>query len=177
MYSQWRYIEFMPKATVYLSDELSAAARSYGISLSPICQLAIEAELRRCRAAKEARADLIAVATRLIRTKSEGHAQDFAGGFELGARWARDHATIAELDELEAMVRSGATSIVLDQDHSLPVFLTGQFWHADPAPAAFTRLGEGAFDRGVLAGAVEVFEAVQPYLELHASGTTSSQTG
>ena len=141
MYSQWRYIEFMPKATVYLSDELSAAARSYGISLSPICQLAIEAELRRRRAAKEARTDLIAVATRLIRTKSEGQAQDFAAGFELGARWARDHATIAELDELEAMVRSGATSIVLDQDHSLPVFLTGQYLARGPSSCRFHSLG------------------------------------
>jgi len=160
----------VPKATVYLSGDLSAAARKYGISLSPICQRAVEEELRRQRAAEEARADLAAVADRLVRTKAEGQVRDFVAGFELGARWARDHADLPELEDLVEMVGAGAVSVVLDEDHSLAVFLTGEFWQSDPAPDAFTRLGEQAFDRGILAGAVEVFEAVKPYLDLANSG-------
>ncbi len=154
----------MPKATVYFPDELFEAARQFEISFSPICQKAVEEEVRRRRAASEAREDLAAVATRLMRTKVEDQKQDFASGFGLGARWARDHASLSELQNLVEMVRAGAASVVLDQDHSLPVFLTGCFWGADPAPDAYTRLGERAFDRGILAGAVEVFDAVEPYL-------------
>jgi hypothetical protein len=151
---------------VYLPGDLSAAARKYGISLSPICQRAVEVELRRLRAAEEARADLTAVAARLVRTSAGGQGRDFVAGFELGARWARDYATLSELQDLVEMVGAGATSVVLDDEHSLPVFLTGEFWQVDPAPDAFTRLGELAFDRGILAGAVEVFDAVKPYLDL-----------
>jgi len=156
----------MPKATVYFPDELFEAARNFDISFSPVCQKAMEEEVRRRRAASEAREDLVVVATRLMRTRVEDQERDFATGFNLGARWARDHASLAELQNLVEMVRAGATSVELDQDHSLPVFLAGHYWDDDPAPQAFTRLGERAFDRGILSGAVEVFDAVQPYLEI-----------
>jgi post-segregation antitoxin (ccd killing protein) len=155
----------MPKATVYFAEDLFEAARRFDISFSPVCQRAVEEEVRRCQAAAEARADLAAVAARLGRTRVEAEKRDFADGFDLGARWARDHASLAELENLVEMVRAGASIVVLDQDHSLPVFLTGHFWEADPAPDAFTRLGQRAFDRGILAGAVEVYDAVQPYLD------------
>ena len=156
----------MPKATVYFPDELFEAARQFKISLSPICQQAVEVEIRRRRAASEAREDLAAIATRLLRTRVEEQEHDFASGFDLGARWARDHASFSELTNLVEMVQAGATSVLLDSDHSLSVFLTGHFWDADPAPDAFTRLGERAFDRGILSGAVEVFNAVHPYMEI-----------
>lgn len=156
----------MPKATVYFPGELFETARRFEISLSPVCQKAVEEEVRRRRAASEARADLAAVAARLMRTRVEDQERDFGAGFTLGARWARDHASLAELENVVEMVRAGAASVVLDQDHSLPVFLAGHFWDTDPPPDAFTRLGERAFDRGILAGAVEVFDAVQPYLEI-----------
>ena len=158
----------MPKATVYFSEELLEAARRYEISLSPLCQRAVEAEIGRARAAAEARSDLTAVAARLLRTRAEDQERDFAGGFELGARWARDHATLAELENIVEMIHAHAPVVVLPAEHSLPLFLTGHYWESDPAPDAFTRLGEQAFDRGVLAGAVEVFDAVQPYLDLAA---------
>jgi post-segregation antitoxin (ccd killing protein) len=156
----------VPKATVYFPDEIFEAARQYGVSFSPVCQRSVEEEVRRRKAAAEARADLAAVAARLARTRAEDQERDFATGFDLGARWARDHATLAELENIFEMIRAGATSVILEQDHSLPLFLTGHFWDNDPAPDAFTRLGERAFDRGVLAGAVEVFDAVQPYLDM-----------
>lgn len=160
---------YVPKATVYFPDELFEAARQYEISLSPICQRAVEEELRRCRAAAEARKDLLAVAARLTRTRRDGgldRDDDFIVGFSLGARWARDHASLTELRNLVDMVRAGASRIALDPEHSLPVFLTGHYWDSDPAPDAFTRLGERAFDRGVLAGTREVYDAVEPYLDL-----------
>ncbi len=155
----------MPKATVYFADDLFEAARRYEISLSPVCQRAVRAEIRRCQAAEDARADLAAVAARLISTRADAERRDFADGFDLGSRWARDYATLAELENLVEMVRAGASLVILNNEHSLPVFLTGHFWDADPAPEAFSRLGERAFDRGLLSGAVEVYGAVQPYLE------------
>jgi hypothetical protein len=155
----------MPKATVYFADELFEAVRRFEISLSPVCQRAVEIEVRRRQAAVDARADLVSVAERLLRTRADPDRRDFAEGFDLGARWARDHATLAELENLVEMVRAGAATVLLDEEHSLPVFLTGHFWEADPAPASFTRLGERAFDRGILAGAAEVYDAVQPYIE------------
>lgn len=155
----------MPKATVYFADELFETIRRFEISLSPVCQRAVEEEVRRRQAAADARTDLIAVAARLNRTRVDAEKRDFADGFDLGARWARDHATLTELENLVEMVRAGAPLVILDDAHSLPLFLIGHFWDADPTPEAFTRLGERAFDRGILAGTVEVFDAVQPYLE------------
>lgn len=155
----------MPKATVYFADELFEAVRRFEISLSPICQRAVEQEVRRRQAAANARSDLLSVAERLLRSRADADKGDFSEGFDLGARWARDHATLAELEDLVEMVRAGAATVLLDEEHSLPVFLTGHFWEQDPAPATFTRLGERAFDRGLLAGATEVYGAVQPYIE------------
>jgi post-segregation antitoxin (ccd killing protein) len=158
-------VTLVPKATVYFGEDLFDAARRFEISMSPVCQRAVEEEVRRRQAAADARADLASVAARLIRTRVEAVKRDFAEGFDLGARWARDHATLTELENLFEMVRAGASLVMIDEDHSLPVFLTGHFWEADPAPEAFTRLGERAFGRGILAGAVEVYDAVQPYLQ------------
>jgi len=36
----------MPKVTIYLSDDLDAAVKAAGISVSPVCQAALEKELR-----------------------------------------------------------------------------------------------------------------------------------
>jgi hypothetical protein len=155
----------MPKATVYLADDLFEAVRRFDISLSPVCQRAVEEEVRRRQAAADARSDLARVAERLLHTRAGGEKHDFAEGFALGARWARDHATLAELENVVEMVRAGASTVRLDEDHSLPTFLTGHYWESDPAPSAFIRLGERAFDRGVLAGATEVYEAVKPYID------------
>ncbi|MFI9274987.1 Clp protease N-terminal domain-containing protein [Kitasatospora sp. NPDC052896] len=44
----------MPKINVYLSDELAEAVREAGLSVSPICQRALEAAVRRVTAIREA---------------------------------------------------------------------------------------------------------------------------
>ena len=44
----------MPKINVYLSDDLAAAVREAGISVSPVCQQALAEAVRAVRASREA---------------------------------------------------------------------------------------------------------------------------
>jgi hypothetical protein len=155
----------MAKASVYLRDELLEEARRLEVPVSSVCQRAVEEAVRLSRAATEARSDLVPVAERLRRSETTDYDRRFQDGFDLGIRWAREHASLDELKDLAEMVRAGAPAILVTEDHSLPAFLTGCFWDADVPPDLFTRLGERPFDRGIVAGATEVYEAVRPLLE------------
>jgi post-segregation antitoxin (ccd killing protein) len=147
------------KVTVYLPDALAEEARGAELSLSPICQRAIRAELDHLEAKRTATSDLDRVAARLRATIDEAEAAEYAEGIEDGRTWAREHATMTELEWITEDFEPGfgadfgGDSTILDfmgAKHGQVVVSQG---HSD-----------GPYWRGFIAGAGEVLDAVRPLL-------------
>jgi len=91
----------MPRINIYLPDELAAAVKGAELEVSAICQAA----LREAVAAREqgvtAQIEALQVAVRLRRTTPQGQR---ALGAADGARWAKEAATVKELDVVDRVV-------------------------------------------------------------------------
>ncbi len=157
----------MPRVNVYLPDELAESVRQLDISVSPVCQRALEQEVRKVQAAKEASSDLEHVAARLRGDQQRDAKAQYTDGFEAGTRWAKDHATLTELEDIIRWRHDpGWTRLDIPEDtHSLAWFL-GRQWGEDPGGSSLTyRLERGdPFIQGVLEGAAEVYRKVMPLL-------------
>jgi hypothetical protein len=159
----------VPKVNVYLPAPLHEAARHHELSLSPICQKAIQAAVNERSRLEGATADISDVAARLRADKVAAEEIQYEQGYELGADWARNHATWSELRSLAWHDRGDDPLVLLDEDHSLRNFLISwaisQNDEFDPY-GAFAKLeGSDAFDHGVLTAAFDVFRAVKDLVE------------
>jgi hypothetical protein len=161
----------MPKTSVYLSDELAEAVRKAGISLSPVCQEALEKEVQRVQAQKEATSDLEEVATRLKETASEEAEEQHEMGLDVGREWARDVATISELRRVAGVKSMNWYSAIF------PVSLNNSISQRDDVfelfpewdPNYIADMDERSWERepfteGLIEGAAEILEAVEPLL-------------
>ena len=157
------------KKVIYVPEKLSRRLDAVdGLNVSAVCQRALEEELDRREALRQATAEIEQVATRLRATRSDDYETDFAGGRELGVRWARETATLTELEELTEIARDRWLWFELHPEHSLVGLLREQEgWWPDglDADARFDR-GEddGPYVEGILAGALEVYAAAAPHL-------------
>jgi hypothetical protein len=159
----------VPKVNVYLSDDLHEQVKEFDISLSPICQAAVREEIERTLAGKRATQDLAPVLTRLLVSKAEEDKRRYREGYDFGVKWARNQASLSELERLEVYADSRGFYII-DLSHfpSLVDAFIGdaQDRDLDPDPDWFESLrGDKAYDRGVVEGAVALYAAVKVSLE------------
>jgi post-segregation antitoxin (ccd killing protein) len=107
----------VPKINVYLPVELATSVRELEISVSPVCQLALESEVRRVRALHSVGGDAARqAALRLRRTRVPATGEDEREGYEVGLRWALEKATDAELRRLVWLPRGHWRSIRVDHE-------------------------------------------------------------
>jgi hypothetical protein len=163
----------MAKVNVYLSDELEAEAREAGIKISPLCQAAVRDELIRLESVKGAQEDIRDVALRLLRTKEERDLKRFREGRSAGVDWARQNATLDDLERLAARFGRRWGRIDLDSYDTIQRFLFNRAISAghDAEPDWFDHFDDDdAYDLGFIEGAHDVHEAVKPFV----SNETSS---
>jgi hypothetical protein len=151
----------MPKVNVYLPDELHDAVKEYGVSLSPVCQRALQREVNMRRLV--ARGGLGAVADRLWQTKLDEDDAQFADGYAKGATWAREVATYRELERFSREAANPDFVFEIDQSHSFVGFEMKKAIGAnyDAEPDFFTRYDSAnAYARGVVTGAADIWNRV-----------------
>ena len=86
----------MPKVTIYMPDALAERVKALGLSMSPICQSALQQEVDKVTAVQNATRNLDKVARRLRKTIEEHEVASRRQGFSDGTKWARDTATMSE---------------------------------------------------------------------------------
>lgn len=153
----------MPKVNVYVPDDLLTAVRAADIQVSAICQEALQNEVRRLAVTAAAGEDLQAVAARLLAGQKTADRRAHEDGLELGATWARRAATLAELDRVDRVVDRG-WQIQLERIPSLVTLLLDVNPEGDHRPDDWLDGDASRFERGVLAGAAQVYREVRPLL-------------
>ena len=98
----------MPKVNVYLPDQLAAEVRDLGIPLSPICQSALEHEVRKMTAIKQHGNERQGRSRQTPRPAHDRHDQrttdpmkSHEDGVNMGLAWGFERATEKELEYAE----------------------------------------------------------------------------
>jgi hypothetical protein len=153
----------LAKVTIYLPDQLEDAVRAHDIGMSVVCQKALEHEVRDVELRQQAADDLQKVVERLRGTQQQQQERERASGFDLGVRWARQWATLEELQALAVLNGQNWTAWIIDENHSLYYSIVNE--RLDGKTPWTIRLGPGEpFVDGLIAGALEVYEAVADQL-------------
>lgn len=97
----------MAKVTIYLPDELAAQVKDSGISVSPVCQRALQQEVRTMKAMMIDDDEIAQAAQRLIAEEGEEVMRARAEGTRVGRFWALNLAAPAELRRMQGLVRDG----------------------------------------------------------------------
>jgi len=150
------------RVNVYLPDELARAVRETDIAISAVCQAALEQEVRRVQATKQASSDLEQVAARLKQTRTDKEERDYQQGYELGIRWAKEEATEAELEWAAETASENWFSMGHDPEES-------SLWRFLEVETDDDYSRGGDFERspwllGIFEGAAEVYRQVTPLL-------------
>lgn len=160
----------MGKINAYLPDDLEAEAREVGVEWSPVFQEAVRREVSLLRRLAHAETSKKDIAARLLRSKRSENQENFDDGQAAGARWAEVDASFSDLDRLSGYFDRPLWNITdLEQFPTIRSFLFS--WalsqgYQDADPDWFTSLESGnAFDRGFVAGAKQVYEAVRDLLD------------
>lgn len=146
----------MGKVTVYLPDALEERVRTAGVSMSPVCQRALEEEVLKVEARQNATSEIEQVAARLRGTVADEEREKQDEGYNDGARWAREMATVAELEEMDSLVREYWMSWQPDDEHSIWKFIG-----VEPGGGAWSH---DAWLDGFIEGATSVYDAARPLL-------------
>ena len=94
----------MAKVTVYLPDDLETQVRAAGISMSPVCQRALEQEVRFMTANAIEDQEIAAAAARLIVEEGEEVVRARREGEDDGREWALKTAAPSELRRIQTLV-------------------------------------------------------------------------
>jgi post-segregation antitoxin (ccd killing protein) len=155
----------MPKINVYVPDALAERIKAVGISVSPICQRALEEEVRRMEAQQRASAELLEVAARLRSTRPSPVLGDEEGarGHETGLDWARNTASYEELSELAGLGTHGWTVLPVPGHHSLAPALCAEGYSPD-ADGSFELSVQDPWVRGMVTACADVWREVEPVI-------------
>lgn len=157
----------MPKINVYLPAGLALEVRALELPISSICQDALRTEVTRTETSSDTTSSPKAIAARLLLTKKVNDDDNFVLGFEAGSEWAREVASLQELEKVARRSKNAAIVInIKSVAPSLIGFLLDRFPEQNLAHDDFDELDiDKPFDRGLVDGAVETYDTVQPYLE------------
>ena len=154
----------MPKITVYLPDDLATDVKAAGIAVSPVCQRALEEEVKKETALRALRDDerLAAARERLLATTAT---EDLDLGRQQGREWALQMADQKELRRIAALVEGqlwypGATwdEKAFDNKDEWP---TAAAWLYGPKTEFDDPEDWAAFLDGFVLGAAEVWDAIK----------------
>jgi hypothetical protein len=148
-----------PKVTIYLPDELAESVRDADLNVSQLAQGALRASLRRRKPVDEG--ELSGVVERLRETEDEGVRESREKWRRWGVDWAKQRATIGELQDLDALAQERWTSWRVPADHSV----RGWMYDMDGWDPGFrTALTRDAELDGFIDGALDVWEQTRPLL-------------
>ncbi len=114
----------MPKVTIYLPDDLAAQVKESGISVSPVCQRALEQEVRTMKATTIADEEIATAAKRLIAEEGKEITRARAEGSRDGNHWALRYASPAELRRMDALIQEH--DYIGGVDELVPYYMGGQ---------------------------------------------------
>jgi len=146
------------KVTIYLPDSLEERVRGHSISMSPVCQKALEEDVRKVEAKAKATNDIVGVAERLRATRDEAEQEEYQRGRELGVEWARESATLGELENMEELSRTNWVSWEIGEN-TLTGYLEKE-WNV----SRIVRVKRSPFMNGLINGALDVLREVNPHL-------------
>jgi post-segregation antitoxin (ccd killing protein) len=155
---------------IYLPDELSRAVQVAGISISTVCQEALKEEVRKVEVRKEASSDLERIAARLRDTRDFRDAEIRAEGEVFGSRWARDVATMTDLEDVAHAYAENWINWRPRESNSIWEWLEAE---NEPDTEFYQEFADvrgvedwrvAPFTRGAIAGAIEVYNAVEPLI-------------
>jgi hypothetical protein len=117
--------------------------------------------------------DVMSVAHRLrgtalrgMRTGGDGpNPASWERGRALGAAWARELATLTELQDMSRVSGPDWTDVSLDAGHSLTGYLKDRGAIAPVATEGLLDMERDDFVEGLVTGALEVYEEVRPHVE------------
>jgi post-segregation antitoxin (ccd killing protein) len=155
----------MPKINVYVPDDLLARIRATDISVSPVCQRALEDEVDRMEAAQNPAfdADRIARAReRMSETRNADSARNRAEGKQAGIDWGLDQATERELDWVSDLAVEHWSNLQIDVAEFptlFPLLTTTRSYEIAADDAVPINRGDDFFD-GFTEGAAEAWNAI-----------------
>jgi len=154
----------MPKVTIYLPDSLAAQVKELELSVSPICQKALHKEVNKRMAAQQATKDIERVAKRLRETINEEDEEIRKEGYEMGVVWARETASMSEL---ESVVNQTFAEAWVDGPGGYIAHVVGEdlatAWNREP-DVPIPGLWSTAWAEGFVSGAEIVLNEVRPLL-------------
>ncbi|KUO15271.1 type II toxin-antitoxin system CcdA family antitoxin [Streptomyces dysideae] len=155
----------MPKINVYVPDALAERVKAAGISVSPICQRALEEEVRRMEAQQKASAELLEVAARLRATQPEAGigGEEGSRGHQAGLNWARTTATYEELSEMAGLGLHGWSVLPVPGHHTMVPALR-EAGYPQQANEEFELSIQDPWVRGMVSACVDVWREVAPVI-------------
>ncbi|MFF8844557.1 hypothetical protein ACF08N_17890 [Streptomyces sp. NPDC015127] len=155
----------MPKINVYVPHTLAERIKAVGLSVSPVCQRALEEEVRRMEAQQKASAELLEVAARLRATRPEDglSGEEASRGHEAGLNWARTTATYEELSEVAGLGVHGWSVMPVPGDHTLAPALRAA-GYPQGADGAFELSIQDRWVRAMVSACADVWREVAPVI-------------
>lgn len=146
------------KTSIYLPNDLAGQVRAHGISISQVAQAALRRAVRVAVIRDSVVTDIHTVAERLRGTVEQAVLEGRDRGRRDGIRWAREHATAGELEQLACL---DGSVLAVGRPHTLVSFIsaTGDAFHQVVKIDT-----EDPYWDGFRAGAGDVWEAVEPML-------------
>lgn len=162
----------MPTQNVYIPEPLAKELKGLDINLSRVCQVALEREVRKAKAKREAKT-LIDEAVIRLRAARKEFEEEFREGHDVGTRWVAEKAGFRDLQWTMRLVESGMKSDFFQVDGSLLVSLNNH-WGTDDEPMPFWQeIEQGTsyladatrpFYQGVMTGIREMHDQIMPIL-------------
>lgn len=153
----------MPKLNVYVSDALATRIREAGISVSGVCQRALEEEVRRVETRRVAQPAVLQMAERFRAARTDVRPDDLvreSEGYRAGATWAANVASSHELAELAGV---GDEVPVSREQGSLYEALAAAGLSTDSETNRVLSTND-PWSRGFLRACRELWQQVQPLM-------------
>ena len=157
----------MPKLNVYVPDALAERIRITGVSVSPICQRALEQEVRRVEAWQRANDVALRIAERFAAIQEDPDPDDVvreSEGYAAGTHWARDVASSQELAELGGVGIHGGTNVPVNRGQPVLYQILTEAGLSSDSETNRVLSTTDPWGRGFLRACQDLWRQVQPLM-------------
>ncbi len=157
----------MPKINVYVSDALAERIRIAGVAISPVCQRALEEEVRRIEAQRSADEIVIQMVKRFRSTEGLTDPDDVArdaDGYAAGTHWALHVASSFELAELAGIGTHGSEQIPVNRAQAGLYEILAEAGFSSDSETNRVLSASDPWGRGFLRACQELWQRVQPLM-------------